>query len=95
MSLGVFDKWRTICNRLISPRYLPLAFDDCLHLSWEAVERNIGRARRCMLRPGLAQGGMSVEPIALDDSTRPHAPSDDADTPALPPGAPALRPPFC
>ena len=67
--------------------------DGRLHLYWGAVARNMDRARRRMLRPELVKGDVDMGPVTLDGGAILRAPSDDADTPALPHGTLALHPP--
>ena len=63
-----------------------------MYLHWQAVTRNIYRARRRMLRPELMQGGMDIGPSPVDDGAILHVLSEDEDTPAALFGALTLHP---
>ena len=99
---GIFETRRTIRNRrnaqkgweLFPSRDPHVMFDGRPHLYWDVVARNIYRARRRTSRSEFAQGDMNMYPITSDGGAILHVPFDDEDDPALPSGAPALRPPF-
>ena len=66
-------------------------FDGRANQFWGALARNIDWFRRRASRLEYLQGQLNEEPITSDGGAIMHAPADDGDTPAAPPGAPAMR----
>ena len=101
MSAETFEMRRIIRNRriklnnwdLIFRRKPPLVQDGRTHLYWEVAPRRIDWARRRTPRAELVKDGTDIGPITMDDGAAVRASPDDGDTPVLPTGAPALRPP--